>query len=85
MENEPSIISLVVPATSVTIAFSSFKSALSKLDFPTFGLPRITTLTPSFIILLLCEFLRTLLIELVNSSSLVFTLFFVVYSMSSSG
>ena len=47
----PSTMSLVVPLTSVTIAFSSSKRALSKLDLPTFGLPRIMVLIPSFNVL----------------------------------
>ena len=46
-----SIISLVVPGTSVTIALFSFSKTLSKDDFPTLGFPIITTLRPSLIIL----------------------------------
>ena len=36
--------SLVVPATSLTMALSSFNKALIKLLFPTFGLPIIQNL-----------------------------------------
>ena len=39
--------SRVVPSISVTIAFSSPASLLSKEDFPAFGLPIITVLIPS--------------------------------------
>ena len=42
-----SIVSRVVPGISVTIARAVPTSALSKLDFPTFGLPNMATLTPS--------------------------------------
>ena len=44
----PSTISRVVPAISVTIAFSSSSSAFKRLLFPTFGLPTIAVLMPSF-------------------------------------
>lgn len=43
-----SITSRVVPAISVTIAFSSPTRILSKEDLPAFGLPTITVLIPSF-------------------------------------
>ena len=46
----PSTISLVVPSISVTIAFSSCNKLFSRLLFPTFGLPTIAVLIPSFII-----------------------------------
>ena len=46
-----SIVSLVVPANSVTIARSSFKIRFSSDDFPTFGFPIIAVLIPSFRIL----------------------------------
>ena len=42
-----SILSLVVPGTGVTIALSSFKSALSKDDLPTLGRPIMAVLMPS--------------------------------------
>ena len=42
-----SIVSLVVPAISVTIAFSSLNSTFNKLDFPTFGRPTIAVFNPS--------------------------------------
>ena len=42
------MVSLVVPAISLTIALLSFKSVLSKVDFPALGLPTIATLTPFF-------------------------------------
>ena len=45
-----SIISLVVPAISVTIAFSSPANIFNKEDLPAFGFPTITVFTPSFII-----------------------------------
>ncbi len=46
-----SIVSLVVPSISVTIALSSFKIAFNSEDFPAFGFPIITVLIPSFITL----------------------------------
>ena len=42
------MVSLVVPGISETIARSSFKMALSKVDFPTFGWPIIATGIPFF-------------------------------------
>ena len=42
-----SITSLVVPAMSVTIAFSSLNKWFNKLDLPTFGRPIIAVLNPS--------------------------------------
>ena len=53
---EPSTMSLVVPGTSVTIAFSSSSSEFKRLLFPTFGLPIIPTLIPSLITLLSSDF-----------------------------
>ena len=47
--NSSSIASLVVPAISETIAFSSFKSAFKSVDFPTFGSPIMATGIPFFI------------------------------------
>ena len=44
--NSPSIISLVVPAISVTIALSSSRSIFNSDDFPTLGRPTIAVLTP---------------------------------------
>ena len=38
-----SMVSLVVPAISETMALSSFSKALSKVDFPTLGCPTIAT------------------------------------------
>ena len=46
-----SIVSLVVPGNSVTIALSFFDRKFNKLDFPTLGLPIIATSIPSFKIL----------------------------------
>ena len=40
--------SLVVPGTSVTITLSSEIIAFKRLDLPTFGLPVIVTIAPSF-------------------------------------
>lgn len=45
-----SIVSLVVPSYSVTIALSSFSIAFNNEDFPALGLPIIAVLIPSFII-----------------------------------
>ncbi len=45
-----SIMSLVVPAMSVTIARFSFSMPLRREDFPTFGFPMITVLSPSLYI-----------------------------------
>ena len=47
--------SLVVPAISVTIAFSLPNNVFNKLLFPTFGLPTIATSIPFFIILELTD------------------------------
>ena len=44
-----SIASLVVPAISETIAFSSFSKQFNKVDFPTFGAPKIVTGIPFLI------------------------------------
>ena len=41
-----STVSRVVPGMSVTITRSKPESALRRLDFPAFGLPRMVTLTP---------------------------------------
>ena len=46
-----SIVSLVVPSYSVTIALSSFNIAFNKDDFPAFGVPIIAVFIPSLIIL----------------------------------
>jgi len=43
----PSMESLVVPATSCTMALSSSRRALSRLDLPTLGVPAITTDSPA--------------------------------------
>ena len=43
-----SIISLVVPGILETIAFSSFIKAFRIVDFPTLGLPKMTTSIPFF-------------------------------------
>ena len=40
--------SLVVPAISETMAFSSFKRAFKSVDFPTFGSPIMATGIPFF-------------------------------------
>ena len=52
----PSTMSLVVPGTFVTIAFSSSNSEFRRLLFPTFGLPMIPTFIPSLITLLSWDF-----------------------------
>ncbi len=44
-----SIVSLVVPAISLTIALSSFKRAFKSVDFPTLGSPTMATGIPFFI------------------------------------
>ena len=46
-----SIASLVVPAISDTIAFSSLTKQFNKVDFPTLGVPRIATGMPFLITL----------------------------------
>ena len=46
---ESSIASLVVPAISETIAYSSFNNVFNKVDLPTFGQPSIVTGIPVFI------------------------------------
>ena len=45
------MISLVVPAISVTIALSSPVRTFKREDLPAFGLPTITVFIPSFLIL----------------------------------
>ena len=50
MEMVSSMKSLVVPGMAVTIALFSPRSLFNRLDFPTFGLPAITALTPSLYI-----------------------------------
>ena len=46
----PSMVSLVVPSMSVTMAFSSSRIAFKRLLFPTFGFPIIPMVIPSLII-----------------------------------
>ena len=53
--------SRVVPAISVTIARSSPTKTFNNEDFPAFGLPTITVLIPSFIILPLSDVERSFL------------------------
>ncbi len=45
------MVSLVVPAISLTIARSSFKSAFNKVDLPALGAPSKATETPCLIAL----------------------------------
>ena len=47
-----SIVSLVVPAISDTIALSSLSKELSRVDFPTLGLPSMVIFIPFFTALL---------------------------------
>ena len=47
-----SIVSLVVPGISDTMALSSLSKELSKVDFPTLGFPRIVIIIPFFTALL---------------------------------
>ena len=47
MDIESSIKSLVVPAISEVIAFSSFSIQFNKVDFPELGCPNIVTTIPS--------------------------------------
>ena len=51
IEISSSIVSLVVPAISDTMARSSFKSALRSVDLPTLGSPTIATGIPFLITL----------------------------------
>src|SRR5471030_470226 len=60
-----SITSLVVPGISVTIALFSLNNALSNDDLPTLGLPIITTLRPSLIILPSSAFVNNCLILII--------------------
>jgi len=55
-----SIVSLVVPSYSVTIALSSFKIAFNKDDLPAFGFPIIAVFMPSFITFPLSKLLSSL-------------------------
>ena len=48
---EASTTSLVVPGISVTMARSVPEHALSRLDFPTFGLPTIATCSDELMML----------------------------------
>ena len=50
MRTASSMVSRVVPGTSVTIARSSCRRAFSRDDFPAFGLPIIAVRSPSLII-----------------------------------
>ena len=61
-----SIISLVVPGISVTIAFSFLAKALRREDFPALGFPTITVLIPSLSRI-------PLLLLLINCSTLLLT------------
>ena len=66
-----SIVSLVVPSILVTIALSSSNMAFKSDDFPAFGLPKITVLIPSEIILPLSEVLNNLSkVEIIFSTSI---------------
>ncbi|CAI8173410.1 MAG: Uncharacterised protein [SAR116 cluster bacterium] len=51
IEISSSMVSLVVPAISETMARSSFKRAFNKVDFPAFGAPTIATGIPFFMTL----------------------------------
>ena len=67
-------VSLVVPSISVTIALSSPRSKFNKEDFPAFGLPKITVLTPSLTILPLSKLLINLESSPLTSSRILLNL-----------
>ena len=67
-------ISLVVPAISVTIAFSSPINKFRKEDFPALGFPTITVLIPSFKILPLSAEESNLFTSKSNSSTIAVSL-----------
>ena len=73
--NSSSIASLVVPAISETMAFSSLNNELSNVDFPTLGSPIIATGIPFFIAFpkekLSINFFKTEEIVATNSLNLV--------------
>ena len=79
----PSTTSLVVPAISVTMAFSSPTREFNNDDLPTFGLPTIATLTPSLMILAFSPSSINLLIMLRISSHIVITCCLLACSISS--
>ena len=80
-----SITSRVVPGISVTMARSCPSSAFNKLDFPTFGLPAITTRRPSRIIFPFCALCNTVSICCCNAVTRCSCCSGVKRSISSSG
>ena len=79
-----SIISLVVPAISVTIALFSLNKAFNKDDFPTFGFPTIARLKPSLISFPSSAFFKRTFISLIAFSKLSPTFKGILGSTSSS-
>ena len=80
---EPSMESLVVPATLVTIALSSSKKVFKRLDLPTLGRPIKQILIPSLIILASSDFFKRLFNLSLIANNLVFKTFKVISSASS--
>ena len=79
-----SIISLVVPAISVTIALFCLNNAFNKDDFPTLGLPTIAKLNPSLINFPSSALLRSEFISFIDFSKLSATFNGILGSISSS-
>ena len=80
-----SIVSLVVPSNSVTIALSSFKILFNKEDFPAFGFPIIAVFIPSFNIFPLSKLFSSLLNLIYTLFSIFMISLFVTSSTSYSG
>ena len=79
-----SMISLVVPAISVTIALFSLSNAFNKEDFPTLGLPTMAKLNPSLIILPASAPLSSTFISSIQLFKLFSTFLGILGSISSS-
>ena len=80
-----SIVSLVVPSYSVTIALSSFKTAFKSDDFPAFGFPIIAVFIPSLISLPLSKLFSKLISFLSTDTNISIIWAFVTSSTSYSG
>ncbi len=80
-----SMVSLVVPGTSVTIARFSFNRKFIRDDFPTFGFPSITVFMPSFNIFPVSAVFMSLLSSGAKLLHKVLTLSIVISSSSYSG
>ena len=80
-----SIVSLVVPSISLTIALSSFNSKFKSDDLPVLGFPIITVFTPSLNILPLSKLFSKCSNSSFTDFNFLSTLFCVTFSISYSG